>query len=263
MTNALPGKDPLAEDDLIDGGKVMSIFDHLGELRSRLMRAGLVVLVFFFIFLGFSEKLMMFLKQPLVKALPPGVNALHFTGPMDVFVINIKVAMLVGVLAACPVWLYQFWKFFEPALYPKERKYILPFIVASIALFVAGISFCFFIILPMTLAFLLDLGMQVGTPIITVTDYISMLMLLLFGFGIVFETPLIIVLLAMLDIIDLEMLTSNRRIIIIIILIVAAIMTPPDPISQMAMAVPVYLMYEMAIVIVRIMKRKKADAPTT
>jgi sec-independent protein translocase protein TatC len=263
MTNALPGKDPLAEDDLIDGGKVMSIFDHLGELRSRLMRAGLVVLVFFFIFLGFSEKLMTFLKQPLVKALPPGVNALHFTGPMDVFVINIKVAMLVGVLAACPVWLYQFWKFFEPALYPKERRYILPFIVASIALFVAGISFCFFIILPMTLAFLLDLGMQVGTPIITVTDYISMLMLLLFGFGIVFETPLIIVLLAMLDIIDLEMLTSNRRIIIIIILIVAAIMTPPDPISQMAMAVPVYLMYEMAIVIVRIMKRKKADAPTT
>ena len=102
--------------------------------------------------------------------------------------------------------------------------------------------------------------MQVGTPIITVTDYISMLMLLLFGFGIVFETPLIIVLLAMLDIIDLEMLTSNRRIIIIIILIVAAVMTPPDPISQMAMAVPVYLMYEMAIVIVRFMKRKSGDA---
>ena len=263
MTNALPGKDPLAEDDLIDGGKVMSIFDHLGELRSRLMRAGLVVLVFFFIFLGFSEKLMMFLKEPLVRALPPGVNALHFTGPMDVFVVNIKVAMLVGVLAACPVWLYQFWKFFEPALYPKERKYILPFIVASIALFVAGISFCFFIILPLTLSFLLELGMQVGTPIITVTDYISMLMLLLFGFGIVFETPLIIVLLAMLDIIDLEMLTANRRIIIIIILIVAAIMTPPDPISQMAMAVPVYLMYEMAILIVRFMKRKTADAPKT
>lgn len=261
MTKALPGKDPSAEDDLIDGGKVMSIFDHLGELRSRLMRAGLVVLVFFFVFLGFAEQLMIFLKQPLVQALPPGVNALHFTGPMDVFVINIKVAMLAGVLAACPVWLYQFWKFFEPALYPKERKYILPFIVASIALFVAGISFCFFIILPLTLSFLLELGMQVGTPIITVTDYISMLMLLLFGFGIVFETPLIIVLLAMLDIIDLEMLTANRRIIIIIILIVAAIMTPPDPISQMAMAVPVYLMYEMAILIVRFMKRKTADAP--
>jgi sec-independent protein translocase protein TatC len=263
MTNALPGKGPLAEDDLIEGGKVMSIFDHLGELRSRLMRAGLVVLVFFFIFLGFAEQLMIFLKEPLVKALPPGVNALHFTGPMDVFVINIKVAMLVGVLAACPVWLYQFWKFFEPALYPKERRYILPFIIASIALFVAGISFCFFIILPLTLSFLLDLGMQVGTPIITVTDYVSMLMLLLFGFGVVFETPLIIVLLAMLDIIDLEMLTSNRRIIIIIILIVAAIMTPPDPISQMAMAVPVYLMYEMAIVIVRFMKRKTADAAKT
>ena len=263
MTNALPGKEPSPEDDLIDGGKIMSIFDHLGELRSRLMRAGIVVLVFFFIFLGFAEQLMIFLKAPLVAALPKGVNALHFTGPMDVFVINIKVAMLVGVLAACPVWLYQFWKFFEPALYPKERKYVLPFIVASIALFVTGISFCFFIILPLTLSFLLELGMQVGTPIITVTDYVSMLMLLLFGFGIVFETPLIIVLLAMLDIIDLEMLTKNRRIIIIIILIVAAIMTPPDPISQMAMAVPVYLMYEMAIVIVRFMKRKSGDAKKT
>jgi sec-independent protein translocase protein TatC len=263
MTNALPGKDPAAEDDLIDGGKVMSIFDHLGELRSRLMQAGVVVLVFFFVFLAFAEKLMIFLKEPLVAALPPGVNALHFTGPMDVFVVNIKVAMLFSVLAACPVWLYQFWKFFEPALYPKERKYVLPFIVASIALFVAGISFCFFVILPLTLSFLLELGMQVGTPIITVTDYISMLMLLLFGFGLVFETPLIIVLLAMLDIIDLEMLTSNRRIIFIIILIVSAIMTPPDPISQMAMAIPVYAMYEMAVVIVRIMKRKSGDAKKT
>jgi len=262
MTNALPGKDPL-EDNLIEGGKVMSIFDHLGELRSRLMRAGLVVLVFFFVFLAFAEKLMLVLKEPLVAALPPGANALHFTGPMDVFIVNIKVAMLFAILAACPVWLYQFWKFFEPALYPKERKYILPFIVASIGLFAAGISFCFFVILPLTLSFLLELGMQVGTPIITVTDYISMLMILIFGFGIVFETPLIIVLLAILDIIDVEMLTKNRRIIALIIMVVAAIMTPPDPISMMSMALPVYAMFEMAILIVKFMKRKSGDAKKT
>jgi len=263
MTNALPGKEPSAEDDLIDGGKVMSIFDHLGELRTRLMQAGVVVLVFFFIFLAFAEQLMHYLKGPLVEALPKGANALHFTGPMDVFIVNIKVAMLFAILTACPVWLYQFWKFFEPALYPKERKYILPFIVASIALFVAGISFCFYVILPLSLSFLLELGMQVGTPIITVTDYISMLMLLLFGFGLVFETPLIIVLLAMLDIIDLELLTANRKIIALLILVISAIMTPPDPISQMSMAIPVYAMYEMSIVIVRFMKRKSGDAKKT
>lgn len=256
MTKSLPGESP-PEDNLIDGGKVMSIFDHLGELRTRLTRAGVVVLVFFFIILGFAEKLMVFFKQPLVDALPPGANALHFTGPMDVFLVNIKISIMVSILAACPVWLYQFWKFFEPALYPKERRYILPFIIASIALFVAGITFCYGIILPMTMKFLIEMGMEVGTPIITVTDYISMLMLLLFGFGIVFETPLIIVLLAMLDIIDIDMLKTNRKTVFIIILIVSAIMTPPDPISQIALTVPVYLMYEMAILIVRFMKRKK------
>lgn len=260
MTTALPGKEPNQDDELIDGGKVMSIFDHLHELRARLVRSLAVVVVFFFIFLAFAEKLMAFFKQPLVKSLPENVNALHFTGPMDVFIVNLKVAMLAAIVTACPVWLYQFWKFFEPALYPRERKYILPFIISSIALFVAGVSFCYGVILPLTLKFLIDMGMEVGVPIITVTDYISMLMLLLFGFGLVFETPLIIVLLAMLDIIDEDMLRNNRKIIFIIILIVAAIMTPPDPISQMALAVPVYAMYEMAIVVIRILKRKPRDA---
>lgn len=260
MTKSLPGGEPTPEDTLIDGGKIMSIFDHLGELRTRLTRAGAVVLVFFFIALGFADKLMLFFKQPLVAALPPGANALHFTGPMDPFLVNIKISLMVGILAACPVWLYQFWKFFEPALYPKERKHILPFIIASIALFVTGISFCYGIIMPMTLKFLIDMGSEIGTPIITVTDYISMMTMLLFGFGIVFETPLIIVLLAMLGIIDLEQLTTNRKIVFIIILIVAAIMTPPDPISQMALTIPVYIMYEMAIVIVRIMQKKKPNA---
>lgn len=262
MTTALPGNEQKPDDELIDGGKVMSIFDHLGELRSRITRSLVAVLLFFFVFLAFAEKIMQFFKEPLVAALPPNMNALHFTGPMDVFIVDIKVSMLVAILAACPVWLYQFWKFFEPALYPKERRYILPFIVASIALFVSGISFCYLVILPMTLKFLIQMGLQVGTPIITVTDYISMLMLLLFGFGAVFETPLIIVLLAMLDIIDVETLKSNRKFVLIIILIISAIMTPPDPISQVALAVPVYAMYEAAILVVRFMKRKSANAKT-
>jgi sec-independent protein translocase protein TatC len=260
MTTALPGNGPGQDEELLHGGKVMSIFDHLGELRSRITRSLVAVMVFFGVFLAYAEKLLDFFKQPLVAALPPNANALHFTGPMDPFVVSIKVAFLVSILAACPVWLYQFWKFFEPALYPKERKYVLPFITASIALFASGITFCYTIILPLTLKFLMDMGAQIGTPIITVTDYISMLMLLLFGFGLVFETPLLIVLLAMLDILDIDMLRSSRKFVFILILVVSAIMTPPDPISQLALAIPVYGMYEIAILIIKFIKRKPRDA---
>ena len=194
--------------------------------------------------------------MPLIQVLPPGANALHFTGPLDVFMVDMKVAMLVGVLMACPFWLFQFWKFFEPALYPRERRFILPFIIASIAVFCLGVAFCYFAILPLSLRYLIGLGLEVGTPMITIKDYVSLLTVLIFGFGVVFETPVLIVLLAMLDLISVEQLTQHRRFIILAILIVSALLVPPDPVSLVALATPVYAMYELAIVVIRIIKGK-------
>ena len=256
--NALPGGQ--TQDELLHGGKVMSIWDHLSELRSRIVRSLLAIIVTFAVCMALSEKIIDILKQPLVGVLPAGSNALHFTGPLDVFMVDMKVAFLCGVVLACPFWLYQFWKFFEPALYPKERKFILPFIVASVSVFCLGVAFCYFAILPLSLHYLISLGMEVGVPMITIKDYVSLLMVLIFGFGIVFETPVLIVLLAMLDLVSLETLTSYRRFVMLAILIVSAILVPPDPVSLVALALPVYAMYEAAIIVIRILKRKQKTA---
>lgn len=245
----------LDEDNL----KVMGLMDHLDELRARLFKAILAIVVVFVIAFSFADYILNFIKQPLASALPENSNVLHFTGPMDVLIANIKLGFLTGVIVSCPVWLYQFWKFLEPALYDREKKYILPFVFASVMLFFSGVSFCYFIILPMALEFLIGIGLDVGTPIITVTDYISLLMILVFGFGIVFETPVIIVLLAMLDLITAEQLAENRKFVLVGILVLGALLTPPDPISQIAMAAPTYLMYEISIVVIRIIKRKPAS----
>jgi sec-independent protein translocase protein TatC len=244
------------EESLIAGGKVMSVFDHLAELRTRLVKSFFWILVIFIASFSYAEKIMAYLKKPLEAALPRQANVLHFTGPMDVFMVNIKVAFLTAIVASSPIWLYQFWKFFEPALYPRERKYVLPFAAISVALFFAGVAFCFYVILPMTLTWLMSLGMEVGTPIITVTDYVSLLMLMIFGFGVVFETPVVLVLLGILDLVSAEALAEHRRLVIVGILIVAAIMTPPDPISQVALAIPVYAMYEASILVLKVLKKK-------
>lgn len=248
------------EEELIAGGKVMSLWDHLAELRSRIVRSLWGVMVVFGVCFGFADNLIGILKVPLVAALPPGVSALHFTGPLDVFMVQLKVAGLVGLVASSPIWLYQFWKFFEPALYPRERKYILPFVVISVVMFLAGVAFCYFIALPTTLSFLIGVGMEVGTPMITIKDYVSLLMFMIFSFGATFETPVILVLMALLGIVRVETLVAHRRIVVIVCLVVAALLTPPDPVSQLALAVPMYAMYEVAILIIKFINKRTKPA---
>lgn len=251
---------PLTAEELIAGGKVMSLWDHLAELRSRIMRSLWGVIVVVGACYAFADTLIGILKEPLIEALPPGVNALHFTGPLDVFMVQLKVAGLVGMVVSSPIWLYQFWKFFEPALYPRERRYILPFVIISLLMFLLGVAFCYFVALPTTLSFLIGVGMEVGTPMITIKDYVSLLMFMIFSFGATFETPVILVLLALLNVISLESLVSHRRIVVVACLIIAAILTPPDPVSQCVLAIPMYGMYEVAIVVIRFIQRPARQA---
>jgi sec-independent protein translocase protein TatC len=250
-----------AEEELIDGGKVMSIWEHLSELRSRVTKAAVIIFVTFGLALAFVDPIINFLKQPLLAVLPSGSKGLHFTGPLDVFMVDMKVAFLIGIITACPFWLFQFWKFFEPALYPRERRFVLPFMVASVAVFCVGITFCYYLILPLSLKYLIGLGLEVGQPLITIKDYVSLLTVLMLGFGAVFEIPVLIVLLAMLDVITVEGLTAYRRFIILAILLISAIIVPPDPVSLVALATPVYAMYEISIVIIRSLKKRQAGAP--
>ncbi|MBQ48101.1 MAG: twin-arginine translocase subunit TatC [Zetaproteobacteria bacterium] len=236
--------------------KVMGLMDHLDEMRSRIVKSILAILALFVTTFGFANEVLLFLSKPLLAITPEGANPLHFTGPLEVFVAQIKVSFLTAVVASCPIWFYQFWRFIEPALYENERKYILPFAFASASLFLGGVGFCFFIMLPMALEFLMGLGPQAGiVSILTVSEYISFLMILILGFGLIFETPVVLVLLAMLDLITAEGLSRNRKIILVGILTVGAIITPPDPLSQIMMAVPTYLMFELSILFIKMIQK--------
>ncbi len=245
-------------EDLLKGGKVMSLFGHLNELRIRLVISFLGIFLVFCACLFFSTPILIYLKEPLIAALPAGANNLHFTGPLDVFMISIKVAFLSAVVLASPLWLYQFWRFVEPALYPKERRLILPFFFASLLLFLGGISFCFKLVLPMGLGFLISMGTDVGTPIITITDYIGLVILMIFGFGFIFETPLVLILLGILEIVNSKALKAVRRHVVILVLFVGALLTPPDPLSQIAMAIPLYIMYEIAIMVISLIEKRRS-----
>lgn len=237
--------------------KIMSLLDHLDELRSCALKSVLAVLTFFCFALFFSSKVINYLKVPLANVLPNNAKVLHFTGPLEVFMASIKTSFLVSLILASPVWIYQFWKFVEPALYEKEKRYVTPFIFFSIALFFSGVLFSYFLILPLALEFLIGLGLEVGSPIITISDYLSLLTIMILGFGVTFEAPLILVLLATLDLLTSKMLIEYRKYVIIIILFIAAILTPPDPLSQIGLAIPLYLMYELSILVIRLIERKR------
>ena len=236
-----------------------SLLSHICELRQRLISSLFAVTFLFFLVFIFSDKVINFLKEPLVNSLPGKITTLHFTGPLDVFLASIKVSFLTAIICACPIWIYHFWKFIEPALYKKEKTLIRPFILISIGLFVLGLSFCYWIILPITLEFLIKLGLEVGTPMITINDYFSVITMMIFSFGIIFEFPLLLILLAYLDVLHYQHLKAMRRYVCIGSLILAAILTPPDPISQIAMAVPLYLMYEIALLIIKFIKKPKVS----
>ncbi len=243
-----------------DHEKVMPLLDHLTELRSRLIASGVVVLVLFLLFMVFSEQLLAFLRIPLEQALPEASNALHFTSPLEVFLANLKVSFLAALVCACPVWLFHFWRFLAPGLLQKERRYVFPFMLSSIALFLLGILFCFYVVLPLALDFLIGTGLKVGTPIITVADYVSMLVILIFAFALIFETPLILVLLGILGLIDSGDLRTHRKLVLVGIIVMAALLTPPDPISQIGLALPVCGMYELAIVVLAALEKKAPPA---
>lgn len=240
----------MAEED--ENLKVMGIFEHVDELRSRLIKSALTVVVLFFVCYGFSKEIFHYLSGPLVAVLPSNASALHYTGPMDIFMAQVKIGFFVAIVLSCPVWLYQVWKFLEPALYENEKKYALPFLIGGVILFVAGVALCFYVVLPIALDYLIGLGKEMGTTaIITVNDYLSLIILMMLGFGLVFETPIVLILLALLDLISADTLRKNRRITLVIITIVAAVATPtPDPVSMLAMAFPMWLLFELSIVLI-------------
>jgi len=234
-----------------------TLVDHLRELRKRLMYSALGVLVMAALCWLFKETLFDVIRQPIEPFLSTEQKGLVYTGLMENFLAYVKISLLGGVILSCPFWLYHIWQFLSPALYKSEKKYGLGFIFSGTVLFVSGVSFVYFLVYPLAFEFLLSFGQGQDQALITVNEYLSFFIKTTFLFGLAFEIPLMLTLLGILGIVSADFLASNRRYAFLFLSFASALMTPPDPLSMMMMAMPMVLLYEVSILSIRIL----ASAP--
>lgn len=239
-----------------DEGK-MSFLEHLEELRSRLIRSVIAVIIGFGVCIAFGERVFSLLAAPITKLLPKD-STLVFTALPDPFFVYMKVAFIMGIFLVLPYILYQLWLFVYPGLLERERKLALPFIVVATGLFYLGAAFAYFLVFPAAFQFFLGYQTAELKPMISIKDYVSLVLLLMLAFGAVFETPIVIVFLGLLGIFDSSLLKRGRRYFIVIAFIIAAIITPtPDVINQTLMAIPMILFYEVGIQVLILFEKKR------
>jgi sec-independent protein translocase protein TatC len=283
------------DDSEIEGSRA-PLMEHLVELRSRLIYALLALAVAFVVCFIFSDKLVTFLIHPyevakglmaqqkaghhgpfdmiqgLIGSLgkpPTEVARLVSFAPLEIFFVKVKVAVIAGLALAFPVIGYQIYRFVSPGLYKRERAAFLPFLIASPFLFVLGASLVYFVMMPFVMSF--SLNQQISAPGLSVDlqlrldDYLKLETALILAFGLCFQLPVILALLAIAGIVSSQMLTSTRRFAIVGVTAVAAVITPPDPISMVSLIIPIVLLYEVSIWVVKLIELRKrkeeAEAP--
>jgi sec-independent protein translocase protein TatC len=237
-----------------------SLISHLMELRDRLMRAVIAIAVLFIPCAFFSKQLFTLIAMPLMAKMPQGTSMIA-TSVVAPVMAPLKLALFVALFAAMPYVLYQVWAFVAPGLYKREKRFAIPLVVSSIVLFYAGVAFAYFVVFPLMFGFLTSTA-PVGVQVMTdMTNYLDFVVLLFFAFGIAFEIPVATVLLASTGLVRVETMAKNRGYVVLGIFVVAAFLTPPDAISQSFMAVPMYLLYEVGIVLSRFLLKEKKKAP--
>jgi len=235
----------------------MGFFDHLEELRQRLIRSVLAVLIGFGICIAFGERVFSLLAAPITRLLPRDAT-LVFTGLPDPFFVYLKVAFICGMFLALPYCLYQLWLFVRPGLLERERELAFPFILVATLLFYLGAAFAYFIVFPAAFNFFLGYQTAELKPMISIKDYVSLTLLLMLAFGVVFETPLVVVFLGLLGVVDSSFLKRGRRYFVVLAFIIAAILTPtPDVVNQTIMAGPMILFYEIGIQVLVLFEKKR------
>jgi sec-independent protein translocase protein TatC len=240
-------REPLAEGTLIS---------HLIELRQRLLKAVIAVFVCFIPCAIFADELFTIVATPLIARMPLGTSMIA-TSLISPFMAPLKLALFVALFIAMPYVLFQAWSFVAPGLYKREKRFAIPLMVSSIVLFYVGVAFAYFVVFPLMFAFLTTTaptGVQVMTDI---SNYLDFVLLLFFAFGIAFEMPVATVLLAATGLVRVEAMSKNRGYVILGIFVIAAFLTPPEALSQTAMAVPMWLLYEVGIVLSRILLRER------
>jgi len=233
--------------------RVMPFLDHLEELRQRLLWCILSVVLLSLGSYFFSKQIMQILLRPY-----PHDKTLIFLKPTEGFLVYIKISVFVGIILSLPVIFYQLWQFVAPGLYKKERKYVPMIVFFSTFFFLSGAFFCYFLIIPFGLNFLLGFTTDQLEPTIQITEYLKFVTLLIMVFGIIFELPLLSYFLTKMDLITPEFLRTKRRYGIVTIFIVAAILTPPDVITQLFLAGPLIILYEVSIWVSKLVVMRKA-----
>ncbi len=242
---------------------------HLAELRKRLGISVATVIVMFFVMFNFHEPIMSWMTQPLNDALAEvakiSKNAAQgmvtTTQVGGTFFVAMKVSFFAGLLASLPIVLAQIWLFVAPGLYENEKKMLYPFIFGGTIMFVAGALFAYYVVTPFGFSFLIAFGAFEFVPLINIEDYIDFFAKIMFGFGLAFELPVICYFLALLGLIDDRMMTGFFRYAIVLIFIVSAILTPPDVLTQILMAIPLTLLYGISILIVRAVNPAPKEEP--
>jgi sec-independent protein translocase protein TatC len=241
-----------APEELAEG----SLISHLVELRDRLLHSFIAVLIVFIPLAFYSNKLFTFIATPLIRKLPKGASiiATSLTAP---FMEPIKLAFFTALFMAMPYLLYQAWAFVAPGLYRKERRFALPLVISSIVLFYIGVAFAYYLVFPVSFAFLTSTAPQ-GVLIMTdISSYLSFVLILFLAFGIAFEVPVATVLLVWTGLVRIQTMTQNRGYVLLLIFIIAAVLTPPDAVSQCIMGIPMYLLYEVGIFFSKILLKDR------
>ena len=231
-----------------------ALISHLLELRDRLLRALVAVGIAFLPCVYYSNDLFTFVAQPLIARLPEGSNLIA-TGVMSPFTTPFKLSFFAALLLAMPVVIYQLWAFVAPGLYRHERRFAVPLLISAIVLFYVGIAFAYYFVFPVMFEFFAHTTPKGVTMMTDINNYLDFVLTMFFCFGLAFEVPVAVVLLVVMGIVPLEKLKKNRGYVLIGIFILAALLTPPDAISQVSLAIPMYLLYEGGILMARLLTR--------
>jgi sec-independent protein translocase protein TatC len=238
-----------------------TFISHLVELRDRLLRAVLAVVLVFLCLFPWAKDLYALLAMPLLAVLPKGGQMIA-TDVVGVFLVPVKVAFLVAFVIALPYVLYQAWAFVAPGLYAHERRLVLPLVVASSMLFVVGMSFAYFLVFPVVFKFMASIAPEGVAWMTDIDKYLSFVLTTFIAFGVTFEVPVVVIVLVRVGLVSLEKLREIRPYVIVGAFVVGAVFTPPDVLSQVMLAVPLWILYELGLVLARFVGRPAAaDAP--
>jgi sec-independent protein translocase protein TatC len=236
----------------------MPLTAHLEELRKRLIVSFIAMGVGFAICYAFKERLFLFLAKPLEERLPEG-STLQYISIPEAFLTYLKLSLFGGFVIAMPVIFYEIWRFVAPGLYEREKRYLIPFVLLSMIFFLGGASFCYFVVFPFVFQFFMSFSDDSLLAMPAIRQYLSFATRLLLAFGLVFEMPIFFFFLGRIGLVNYRGLARQRRLAVVLVFLGAALLTPPDVVSQLMLAGPLMILFELSIQIVRITGRKDTE----